>query len=137
MEQNLLRRLKERRSLFLNQETPCKLTLKRKHDHVIRIYKEGYEEQSIVVQHVTSGAVAGNLIAGGLIGWGVDAASGGQYRLMPELINIDLKPIKTVGKAGSLIDKLKELEELRKAEAITEEDYKNLKEKLLEDFKTK
>jgi len=32
-----------------------------------------------------------------------------------------------------LIEKLKELEELRKAEVITEEEYQKLKEKLLPD----
>lgn len=49
--------------------TPCQLTLSRKKDHVINIAKEGYEETSVHIQHVISGAVAGNIIAGGLIGW--------------------------------------------------------------------
>ena len=35
-------------------------------------------------------AVAGNIIAGGLVGWGVDAVTGAQYNLKPESINVTL-----------------------------------------------
>lgn len=57
--------------------SPCKLELKRKKDHIIQVSKEGYETETVNIQHVLSGAVAGNIIAGGLIGWGIDAATGG------------------------------------------------------------
>lgn len=76
-------------------QTPCTLTLKRKQDHMAVISREGYEDASVTIQHVVSGAVAGNIIAGGLIGWGIDAASGGQYRLVPEAVSIDLRPLRS------------------------------------------
>jgi hypothetical protein len=43
------------------------------------------------------------------------------------------KKVHLVGILRALIEKLKELEELRKAEVITEEEYQKLKEKLLPD----
>lgn len=63
-------------------KTPCKLTLKRKQDHVIQIKKDGFEDYTVTCHHVVSGAVASDLITGGLIGWGVDALSGGQHMLV-------------------------------------------------------
>src|SRR5581483_3619838 len=53
--------------------TPATISLERKSDHILTISKPGYHPQSVVLHHVISGAVAGNLIAGGFIGWGVDA----------------------------------------------------------------
>ncbi len=44
---------------------------------------------------LTSGvgpAVAGNIIFGGLIGGGIDAASGAMYKLYPEMVNVALRP---------------------------------------------
>ena len=55
--------------------TPCKVELARKTDHLLRFEKDGYDPATVEVKHVLSGAVAGNIIAGGLIGWGVDAAT--------------------------------------------------------------
>lgn len=43
------------------------------------------------------------------------------------------KKVHLIGILRTLIEKLKELEELRKAEVITEEEYQKLKEKLLPD----
>jgi hypothetical protein len=74
-------------------ETPLIVEVTRKHDHVISLSKEGYRAQQVQLHHVVSGAVAGNLIAGGLIGWGVDAYSGGQYRMCPETVSVELEPI--------------------------------------------
>ena len=114
--------------------TPCQLSLKRKNDHVINISKEGYESSSVTVQHVVSGAVAGNILAGGLIGWGVDAASGGQYRLVPELVSIQLKLLEKTHPALFLSDKYKELEqleELRKKGVLKEDEFNLLKERCL------
>jgi hypothetical protein len=112
--------------------TPCKLTLKRKEDHAISIKKDGYEEHTVTCQHVVSGAVAGNILAGGLLGWGVDAISGGQYRLVPESINVELHPLTAkLESPGLAVDKIKALEELKKNGSITDEEYKTLKAKLM------
>jgi hypothetical protein len=73
--------------------SPAKITLKRKDDHFVEISKEGYHKETVNIKSVVSGAVAGNILAGGLIGWGVDAASGGQYRLVPENVDMRLRPL--------------------------------------------
>ena len=72
--------------------TPTTIEVKRKRDHLLTLSKEGYQTESFQLQHVLSGAVAGNLVAGGFIGWGVDACSGGQYRIVPETVYVDMKP---------------------------------------------
>jgi hypothetical protein len=72
--------------------TPGKVTLKRKQSHMVSLEKEGYEVENVAVTNSMGGAVAGNIIAGGLIGWGVDAMSGSQYNLHPDTINVRLRP---------------------------------------------
>ena len=56
--------------------TPCEVSLKRRHDVRIDITKEGYEPAYVLVQSRTGGAIAGNVLLGGLVGGVVDAASG-------------------------------------------------------------
>ena len=115
--------------------SPCKLNLQRDQDHVLTITKDGYEPGSAHITHVISGAVAGNILAGGIIGWGVDAATGAQYRLEPETLCLTLRPIKdgrdvgTVTKAasGSLEEKLAELDRLKGKGLISEDEYKSLR----------
>lgn len=75
-------------------QTPCLLNLKRNHDYVLTITKSGYETECVQVTHVISGVVAGNILAGGFIGWGVDAMSGAQWRLIPETISLTLRPLR-------------------------------------------
>src|SRR5262245_8880304 len=61
--------------------TPCELVLPRKHDFDVTVTMDGYHPGTA---HVTSGwsaggtttFIAGNVILGGLIGMGVDAANG-------------------------------------------------------------
>lgn len=72
--------------------TPTQIELKRKYDHLITLSKEGYEDETIRVEPVLSAAVAGNIIAGGFIGWGVDAINGAQYRLIPETVHVKMRP---------------------------------------------
>ena len=59
---------------------------------MVVIEKEGFAPESIAVTKSMGGAVAGNIIAGGLIGWGVDAMTGAQYNLAPNTINVRLSP---------------------------------------------
>lgn len=72
--------------------TPFSAELERKRDHVLTFTMPGYETQQVVLNHTVSGAVAGNILAGGLIGWGVDAASGAQYKLVPDTVAVSLRP---------------------------------------------
>jgi hypothetical protein len=111
------------------------LELKRGQDHIIQLKKDGYEELSVSCQHVMGATIAGNILLGGLIGAGVDAASGSMYRLTPEFITIDLKPvIAKLEQPGIITDKLKELEELKKAGVVPDEEYARLKGKHLEEL---
>jgi hypothetical protein len=82
--------------------TPCTVALKRKKDHLLTFTMDGYDSQTVSIKHTMSGAVAGNIIAGGLIGWGIDATSGGQYKLVPNTISVTLNPDESLQKVQPL-----------------------------------
>ncbi len=77
--------------------TPCAVKLKRKHGFTATFTMAGYEPQSAVVTSDISGGgaagLAGNLIAGGIIGMGVDASNGSLNSLNPGSLNITLIPV--------------------------------------------
>lgn len=88
-----------------------------------------------------SGAVAGNLLAGGLIGWGVDAASGADSRLTPESVYVilehdatALQPGPTLDKAESLQADLKRLDELHATGTISEDEHAALRQKVIDKY---
>lgn len=119
--------------------TPISMELKRKHNHLITITMDGYQTEQIAVNKVMSGAVAGNILAGGFIGWGIDAASGAQYKLKPDTIAVVLRPGKTDER--SLIasvdeldtgTRLRQLEALRDEGAITDDEYAATRKAILE-----
>ncbi len=56
--------------------TPANVELERGRDHLLTFHLNGYEDETFTIKHSLSGVVAGNILAGGLIGWGVDAADG-------------------------------------------------------------
>lgn len=74
--------------------TPCTLELKRKNNFGVEIEKEGYDRVStqVVSSNSRAGAVgmAGNVLIGGLIGMGVDAASGATKELRPNPLVVKL-----------------------------------------------
>lgn len=73
--------------------TPTRVNVKRKRSHIVTVSKVGYEPEHVYLSREISPAVAGNLfIPGGLIGWGVDAASGAQYKMVPDAVNVHLTP---------------------------------------------
>lgn len=75
--------------------TPCTLKLKRKHPFTVTIEKVGYVDvvTEVVSQVAGGGAagMAGNVIVGGLIGIGVDAASGATKELKPNPLSVTLE----------------------------------------------
>ena len=77
--------------------TPCAIVAKRNADVSIAFKKEGYEPQ--IVQLTTeipgSGAAgfAGNILAGGLIGMGVDAVTGAATDHKPNPVIVTLQPV--------------------------------------------
>jgi hypothetical protein len=52
-------------------QTPSSVEVKRKSDHLMTIEKKGYETESVAITRNVGGAVFGNILAGGFIGWGV------------------------------------------------------------------
>ena len=78
--------------------TPVDVEMKRKRNHLVTISKEGFETENIPVVQDLGGAVWGNIVLGGLIGWGVDATSGAQYNLNPPTIFLKLVPLDSASK---------------------------------------
>jgi hypothetical protein len=75
--------------------TPVVISLARKRDHILTISKDGYETQAVIIKRALSGASAANILIpfGSLIGVGIDAISGGLYRLVPDKVTVQLKPL--------------------------------------------
>jgi len=73
--------------------TPAVLELSRKDAHQIEISLDGYHPEVVDLRPVTSNMVAGNFIVGGLIGYAVDQSTGGAMRLVPEVVQVNLRPI--------------------------------------------
>lgn len=114
----------------LSGQTPTTVVLKRKNDHLITLEKTGYQSTSVAVVKNVGGAVWGNILAGGLIGWGVDAADGAQYNLVPVTINVKLAPVESSGLANGhpddakmFIEKLQALDQLHGAKQISDDEY--------------
>lgn len=76
--------------------TPCAITAKRNADITVAFAKEGYEPQigELTKEIPGTGAVgfAGNILAGGLIGMGVDAYNGGAQDHKPNPVTVTLQP---------------------------------------------
>src|SRR4030081_1382865 len=77
--------------------TPCVVQAKRNADITVTINKEGYEPQIIPLTKEVPGSgaagFAGNILAGGLIGMGVDAATGAALDHKPNPVIVTLKPV--------------------------------------------
>lgn len=79
-------------------ETPCIIEVPRKTTFVAKFSKAGYQDQSVPVNTRLAGAgaagFAGNVLVGGVIGMGVDAATGATLEHYPNPVRVDLVPIK-------------------------------------------
>ena len=112
-------------------QTPKTLTLKRENNYLLTIQKTGFEQQSVPIVKDIGGAVWGNALAGGLIGWGVDAASGAQYNLLPASVSVKLVPVNTAvngmaaDDSSTFVSKLKALDQQHDAKQISDQDYVN------------
>lgn len=75
--------------------TPCSFKVLRKSELNVLVTKEGCKPQQVrVTNRVASGggaAMAGNIIAGGVIGAAVDAGSGAMLELVPNPLNVALE----------------------------------------------
>jgi PEGA domain len=82
--------------------TPCEISLKRGEDQRIDIAHEGYQSEYVLVQSRTGGAMAGNLLLGGLVGGVVDGATGASNHLYPRPLHLRLVANNTIGEAELL-----------------------------------
>lgn len=122
--------------------TPTQIKLKRKEDHQVMIRKEGYASATVPVLKSVGGAVWGNVLAGGLIGWGVDATSGAQYNLSPETIYVTLRPVgssnatrrEEADKTAEGITKLRTLDQALEAGTLSEEEYGKARQRIVEEY---
>jgi hypothetical protein len=73
--------------------TPATLTLEKSQENItVHCTKECFQDGAGIVTSFTEGLAAGNIIAGGVIGLGIDAASGAMNKYAPETI-IVMTPI--------------------------------------------
>jgi hypothetical protein len=77
--------------------TPCTIVVKRSDEFVATFTKAGYVGQQVEVKTQVSNAgaaasIGGNLVFGGLIGGGVDIASGAPLDHTPNPVIVALKP---------------------------------------------
>jgi len=120
--------------------TPTEIKLKRKKDHQVVVRKEGYNSVTMPILKSVGGAVWGNVLAGGLIGWGVDATSGAQYNLSPETIFVVLRP--STGSARNPrtdrtsegIAELSALDDALEAKTLTEEEYAKARARIIKEY---
>ena len=86
-----------RTSLGLICLTPCTLQVGRKDEFTATFSKAGFESQQVVVttRLAPGGAAgfAGNVLVGGVIGMGVDVASGATLDHCPSPVTVTLKPL--------------------------------------------
>lgn len=123
-------------------QTPMSVDAKRKTDHLLTIEKPGYQVESVAITRNIGGAVFGNIIAGGLVGWGVDAISGAQWNLTPKTISVRLKEITAAAQvvpvaqssAAIFIEELRKLDELHADKKITDEEYAKMRTSLVDKY---
>jgi hypothetical protein len=77
--------------------TPCVVQAKRNADITVTINKDGYERQTIPLTKEVPGTgaagFAGNILLGGLVGMGVDAATGAAQDHKPNPVIVTLQPV--------------------------------------------
>ncbi len=80
---------------------PCKFKVDRKSEFTVTATKEGYQPQTVDVTTKLSGngaaGFAGNVLVGGVVGMGVDAATGATLDHLPNPVIINLVPIGAMG----------------------------------------
>ncbi len=76
--------------------TPCTFEVSRKSEFIATISKDGYQSTDVPVKTRLAGAgaagFAGNILVGGIVGMGVDAATGATLEHYPNPITVTLQP---------------------------------------------
>ena len=121
-------------------QTPLNLEMKRKNDHLVTIQMAGFRPKSVAVVKDVGGAVWGNIIAGGLIGWGVMHRPAAQYNLTPKTISVTLEPASAVMVTESNVDpsifvsKLKALDDMKANGQVSDEEFGKARLELFRKF---
>jgi PEGA domain len=75
--------------------TPCTLTVNRKDEFTVTFKMDGFKEQQVFVKTILSpdgiAGAAGNVLIGGVVGLGVDAATGSTLMHTPNPIKVVLE----------------------------------------------
>jgi hypothetical protein len=78
-------------------ETPCAIKMPRRSDLVVEVSKPGYHTSRVNVTSKINGSgaagMAGNILFGGIVGAGVDGASGAMHDLTPNPVVVTLEPL--------------------------------------------
>jgi len=76
--------------------TPCTITVSRKDEFSVVFSKPGYRDETVDVKTQVAGAgaagFAGNILFGGIIGMGADAATGATLEHVPNPVGVTLVP---------------------------------------------
>lgn len=85
-------------------QSPCTFQVNRKDEFIVTASKPGYKSASMPVKtrvaQAGAAGFAGNVLVGGLIGMGVDAATGATLEHYPNPVLIALEPIQAPAKAS-------------------------------------
>lgn len=113
--------------------SPALVTMKRKDDHSVEISRQGYQKEKVEIKGDMSLAVVGDILAGGVIGYGIDAATGAQRRLVPEVVDVRLRPSTGVGtkERMEVLEKIDQLNKRKEKGIITEEEYKKMRQEII------
>jgi hypothetical protein len=83
--------------------TPCTWEISRKTEFTVTFKKQGYQTQQVPVGTKIAGSgaagFAGNVLVGGIVGMGVDAATGATLEHFPNPVFVTLEPV--AGKAAA------------------------------------
>jgi hypothetical protein len=114
-------------------KSPATIAMKRKDDHTLEISLEGYKSERIDLKGTISAAVLGDFLAGGAIGYGIDAATGAQRRLEPERVYLRLRPSTgpETEKRVKTLEKIDQLDKRKEQGLISEEEYKKMRQEIL------
>lgn len=86
-----------RTSLGHTCSTPCTLEIPRKSEFIATFAMDGYKDQQVPVQTRVAGSgaagFAGNVLVGGLVGMGVDAATGSTLEHFPNPVSATLEAL--------------------------------------------
>lgn len=86
--------------------TPCTFEISRKQDFIVTFSKPGYEPQQVPVNTRVAGSgvagFAGNVLVGGVVGMGVDAATGATLEHFPNPVYVTLKALRTSRRTSSI-----------------------------------